>query len=244
MLTNDLQVEADRYQPRLSSDASLRIQQQVYRRMQRSMVWQRAGEIVRMGTAVAALVLLLMGSFVFGRFWIDSLSNLPEEATPGDTIIEQELPVPGPTAVPTLPPAIPNEQSVELSDPSPRNGRVNTWDSWVSVAPGQHPEQLAATIMTTALAQEKTHLNNLFIAMGAAQSPTAGMWLRLGNRCQQGLLASDFEFTRRPIVLSNIASVSILYNNYHVGEIKMRQVQGQWFATFSRVPTANPCPLR
>ena len=68
LLDDDLQAEADRYQPRLSRDASLRIQNQVYKRMQRSLVWQRTGQVVRLSTAVAALMLLLAGSFLFGRF--------------------------------------------------------------------------------------------------------------------------------------------------------------------------------
>ena len=70
LLHADLQAEADRYQPRLSPDASLRIQNKVYRRMRRSLVWRHTGQVLRFSTAVAALVLLLGGSILFGRFWL------------------------------------------------------------------------------------------------------------------------------------------------------------------------------
>jgi len=246
LLDADLQAEADRYQPRLSHDASLRIQRKVYRRMQRSLVWQRTGQVLRLGTAVAALILLLGGSFLFGRFWFPFLTA--ETNTAGETITLPGLPPPGPTAVPTAAPAIPTpkpeEAAVEpldiLADMS-HNGRVNAWDHWVSAAPGQTPEQLAATIISAALSSNEDRLTELFVGMGAAQTPTARMWLSVANRCQRTLSGDDFVFARHRIPLLTITSVSIWYDGHLVGEIKMRQVQGEWFATFTRTPIVYPC---
>ena len=235
LLDADLLHEADRYQPRLTQAASQRIQRQVYRRMRRSLVWQRTGQVVRLGTALAALLVLLAGSFVFGRFWLQSLANPPAAATTGETATVPEIPQPVPTAVPTVLPAI--ETVVE----STGNGRLNAWDTWTAAAPGQVPEQLATTIMTAALAGDGAFLNNLFVGMGAVQEPTASMWLRIGNRCPQSLNPGNFEFIRRPIPLPTVASVSIWYDNHLVGEIKMRQVAGEWFATFTWTPAVNPC---
>lgn len=237
LLDADLQAEANRYQPRLSRDASLRIQRQVYRRMQRSLVWQRTGQIVRLGTAVAALVLLLAGSFLFGRLWLPLLANSSSET--GEATSLPAAPLPQPTAIPTtLPPtAEPEKPAVDMIG----NGRSNAWDSWRSVTPGQMPEQLAATIMDAALARDEAYLTDLFVALGAAQQPTAQLWLRISNRCPQSLSAADFVFTRRAIPLPTITAVSIWYNHHEIGEIKMRQVAGDWFATFTHTPAVSPC---
>lgn len=246
LLNADLQIEADRYQPRLSRDASLRIQHKVYRRMQRSLVWQRTGQALRLATAVAALILLLGGSFLFGRFWFPFLTA--ETNTAGETTTLPDLPPPGPTAVPTTAPAIPAppSQAAEIELPAPlaepsRNGRVNAWDHWIAAAPGQSPEQLAATIVSAALDNNQTYLNELFVGMGASQQPTARMWLSVANRCQNNLSSEDFVFARHPIPLLTISAVSIWYDGHLVGEIKMRQIQGEWFATFTRTPIVYPC---
>lgn len=246
LLDADLQAEADRQQPRLSREAALRIQQQVYRRMQRSLVWQRTGQIVRLSTAVATLFLLLAGSFLFGRLWLPLLNSTAntdliaaETSTAGETVSAPPAIRPEPTAVPAVPPAIVEIQPAEAT--VRENGRLHAWDSWTSVTPGQTPEQLAATIMDAALAQNETSLNELFLGMGATQQPTAKLWLHVGSRCQAYVTADDFLFARRPIPLLTVTSVSIWYNQHMVGEIKMRQVQGNWFATFARTPSMSPC---
>ncbi len=238
LLDGDLQAEADRYQPRLSRDASLRIQNQVYRRMQRSLVWQRTGQVVRLSTAVVTLVLLLAGSFLFGRFWLPGLgAPVGDELATGESVTLPEAPLPQPTAVPTTRPTMAEPEPV-ATEP---NGRVNAWQNWNSVTPGQSPEALAATIMDTALGRDEAFLNELFVGLGAARQPTAQLWLRVGSRCQQTLTSDDFLFTRRAIPLLTVTSVSIWYDQHLVGEIKMRQVNGEWFATFTRTPSVNPC---
>lgn len=243
LLDADLQDEADRFQPRLSQAASLRVQRQLYRRMRRSLVWQRTGQVVRLGMAAATLLMLLAGSFLFGRFWLPFLTSATEDTSivAGETTTEPEAPMPEPTAVPTTPPARPEPKPATPPGESVRSGRLNASDSWVSAAPGQTPEQLAATITTAALAQESAYLGNLLIGLGAAQQPTVQTWLRLGSRCPQSEAIAHFEFTRRPISLTTMTAVDIWYNHYWVGEIKMRQVRGDWFATFTRIPAINSC---
>ncbi len=245
LLDADLQDEADRFQPRLSHDASLRVQRQLYRRMRRSLVWQRTGQVMRLGMAAAALLMLLAGSFLFGSFWLPSLAS-PTDDTPiaGETTTVPEAPTPEPTAVPTTAPASPEPKPAAPPGERARNGRFNASDSWVAAAPGQTPEQLAATIVTAALTQESAYLHNLFVGLGAARQPTVETWLRLGNRCPQSEAIAHFEFTRRPISLATMTAVDIWYYQYWVGEIKMRQVRGDWFATFTRIPAINSCLLR
>lgn len=244
LLDNDLQAEADRYQPRLSRDASLRIQNQVYKRMQRSLVWQRTGQVVRLSTAVAALILVVAGSFLFGRFWLPSLGTpvgdeltASETLATGESVTLPEAPLPQPTAVATTQPAMTEPEPVETE----RNSRTSAWQSWTSAAPGQSPEELATTIMAAALTRDEAFLNELFVGLGAAQQPTAQLWLRVGSRCAQSLTPDNFLFTRRAIPLLTVTSVSIWYDQHLVGEIKMRQVGGEWFATFTRTPSVNPC---
>ena len=246
LLDADLQAEADHYRPQLSRQASLRIQNQVYRRMQRSLVWQRTGQFLRVSTALVTLILLVGGSFLFGRFWLPYLAT--EDNIAGETSAFPELPPPGPTAVPTATPAIPTPIPVASNDevplanqPRENSPRLNAWDHWVAAAPGQTPEELAATIMTTALSQDTAYLDELFIGMGASQQPTAHMWLRLSDNCQSNIQSDDFLFVRHPIPLRTVTAVSIWYKDHLVGEIKMRQVQGEWFATFTRTPAINPC---
>ena len=154
--------------------------------------------------------------------------------------------------MPTVAPAILNTAPEEGTavEPPPifeetvRDGRVNAWDHWVSAAPGQSPEQLAATIVSAALANDELNLNTLFVGMGAGQQPTARMWLSIANRCLNNLSSSDFVYTRHPIPLPTITSISVWYNGVLVSEIKMRQIRGEWFATFTRAPALNPCLLQ
>lgn len=243
LLDAELQTEANYYQPRLSNEASLRIQNQVYRQMQRSLAWQRTGQVARLGMTFAALVVLLLGSFTFGRFWLSFLANPPGETLTGESIITEEVPQPAPTAVPTAPPLIPTPAPVERIESPSNSDRTNAWDHWEPVFVGQSPEQLAETIMHTALTEDEALLTDLFVGMGAAGSPAARLWLRLGERCIHRPAASDFDFIRLQIPLPNITTVSIWYADHMVGELKMRRIAGEWFATFTRVPAINPCLL-
>jgi hypothetical protein len=186
-------------------------------------------------------MLLLAGSFLFGRFWLPGLSAPTGDGlATGESVTLPEAPVPQPTAVPTTHPTIAEPEPVATE----QNGRASAWQNWTSVTPGQSPEQLAATITDVALARDEALLNALFVGLGSAGPPTAQLWLRVGSRCQQNLTSDDYLFTRRAIPLLTVTSVSIWYQQHLVGEIKMRQVNGEWFATFTRVPSVNPCLYR
>jgi hypothetical protein len=95
--------------------------------------------------------------------------------------------------------------------------------------------------MDAALARDEAYLTDLFVGLGAARQPTTKLWLRIGNRCSQSLTSADFVFSRRAIPLPTVTAVSIWYSDHQVGEIKMRRIEGNWFATFTRIPSVNPC---
>ncbi|VAW31930.1 hypothetical protein MNBD_CHLOROFLEXI01-3657 [hydrothermal vent metagenome] len=235
LLDADLQAEANRYQPRLSQNMSLHIQKRVYRRMQRSLMWQRTTRFVQISTAVAALVVLLAGSFLFSRFWLSFLANPPTE-TP---VAGEELNLPAvPQPVATVEVQLPN------ADLEIENGRLDLRDTQTSLTPGQTPEQLAATLVTTALAKDARSLNGLFVRTGMAQESSVRIWLLFSKRCQWSLdSATDLQFTRRQSQLSNLATILIWYDGKRVGEIKMRRFSDNWFITFTQPPAINQCLL-
>ena len=89
-LEAELRAEAGQFRPQLSTAASQRIQEQVYRRMRLSLVWQRMFQVVKTGFAVASFLIFVGVAGVLGYQWLQFIAN--PEPVPGTSFEETTLP--------------------------------------------------------------------------------------------------------------------------------------------------------
>jgi formylglycine-generating enzyme required for sulfatase activity len=123
ILESELRLQAARHNPTLSPQASVRIREQVYRRMRRGLMMQRIIKVAGVAVAVVAIALLAVGALAL---W---------QGRPPETVDEQEV-APGLTeSAPTLvPPTSAPATSVpptSVSEPTPGAG-----DTWTRPADG------------------------------------------------------------------------------------------------------------
>ena len=238
--------EAELYQTavfpthKLSKDASLRIQKNVYRKMRRVHFMRRTGQMIQTSTAIAMLVFAIFGIFSLATYWLPYLSDNNEPIIPASNTIIAEKPTVTDTAVTDEEIfTIIKEQTIE----QPLNVYRNSFtDNLVSVTPGQTPEEVTKSIINAALSKDNQQLFDLFVGTSVMQEPNTRMWKIFANRCKHTLSnAQDFEIVKAPLPFNHIATVRLYHDDRFSGEIKMRKYNGEWFATFSQTPHINEC---
>ncbi len=254
MIEADLYAEATQYQPHLSLEASQRIQEQVYRRMRLSLVWQRLFQSAKMGLAVASMAIFLVVASLFAYQWFLFLAN--PEPVPGSGVVITAVSVESePILVETavfqpeiLPTAIPEPiEPIELV-PSPIEPNLIVesdvpfyWQNLSSLTVGEAPVTIAKQIVTSALNNEQSELNGLMAAMTTVKEPNVRLWLLFNRRCYGTMAAADFEYVQASRHQLPITAVYLYHNDRYTGEIKFRRINGEWFAVFSHPPTINAC---
>ena len=224
----------------LSDDASLRIQANVYRKMRRTMFLRRTGQVVQASTAIALFAFAIVGIFALATYWLPFMSDNSEPITPASNYIVAEKGTIEDTAVTDEEiTVLINEQIVE----QPFNYYRNSFtDSLVSITPGKTPEEIAASILDSALSKDHDQLFALFAATSVMQEPNTRMWKIFASRCNATINSSrDFEIVKAPLPFEHIASVRLFYDDRFSGEIKMRKYNGEWFTTFTHTPFINQC---
>lgn len=229
LLEEALYAEAASQRPFLSRTASQRIQQNMAQRLQRALWWQRTRTLLQTGVTVA-LTLFIFG-FLLSTFWL----SLQNEVTNSSVVelAEREVEVLE-TAVPTVLP------QTLLNDPN-SHPSLTPFDSLQSATPGFTPEQLSHLIVETALQGDEEALRNYFVAMPSWRDPTITIWRHFARRCASTVQASDLEYLRISTKQMVVVSVNLIYDDAVVGEIKLRQFNGEWFAIFTRPPAVNQC---
>lgn len=253
VLEAELKAEAARHRPQLSSAASQRIQQQVYRRMRLSLVWQRMFQVVKTGFAVASFLIFVGVAGVLGYQWLQFIAN--PEPVPGTSFEETTLPEAAETAVPApalAPTPAPIEQlpflpSIELDEeekvltPNPSSVPIY-WQNIESFTPGQTPYRIARAIVESSLAGDSDELDSYFVAMGESwQEPTQRMWSLFSWRCSGDITARDFSYRPLPTGDSPVTAVYIFYNDLYTGEIKFRYIKDNWYPVYTNPPYLNMC---
>lgn len=225
--------------PTLSPEASLRIQEAVYRRMRRSLFLQRTRSLVQMTGSLAVAIVLLAGALVVGSQWLQYLAT-PEPVT-GEQFIS--APTAAASVMSQTDPASTAADTVYLQRtpipivPSPRLPAPTL----VSVTPGEQPEAIAHAIVTAAIEGDSSRLSSLFSAMRTSQAPTLRLWSRLLGRCQGKISASDLRYESLPQRSHLIARVDMYHDGRFIGELKMRRINGEWFAVFASYPALSAC---
>ncbi|MCP5098802.1 MAG: hypothetical protein GY943_24895 [Chloroflexi bacterium] len=260
-LESDLKLEASRYHPQLSPEASQRIQQQVYRRMRLSMVWQRLFQTVRAGAAVAGAGVMLIIAVFVGYQWLQFMANPVDEnaIVAGSSVVETEIetgtetetetavsiPTPVPTDVPVA-----QTQEVETQDFAslpilpPTNNISNIpiyWQDLESITPGDMPPAIAREVLDAALDDDASRLNKLLAAMSTHREPSIRLWQLFTRRCQGTVEAFDFSYRQLPTGDFPLTAVHLYYQGNYTGEIKFRRIGDDWFAVFSHPPLINEC---
>jgi hypothetical protein len=236
-LESELRVEASQYHPELSAAASQRIQQQVYRRMRFSLVWQRLFQSVKMGGALVGATAVLIIALLFGYQWLQFMANIDDsEVIPGASV---SLPVAANSPTPTL--AEPTAVPTPLRTPYTANSEHIPWENLVSVTSGETPTHIARTIIEAALANDASQLGALFAAMPIYRDPTIRLWLLFNRRCHDTVTAADFTYEQLPTGDLPITAVYLHHQNRYTGEIKFREIYGEWYAVFTHPPSINAC---
>jgi len=253
VLEAELKAEAARHRPQLSPAASQRIQQQVYRRMRLSLVWQRLFQVVKTSFAVASFLIFVGVAGVLGYQWLQFIAN--PEPVPGMSFEETGLPavvktaVPAPALAPTPAPIeqLPLLPLVELDEEAqelaPKTAGVPIyWQHIESPMPGEAPHQITRKIVETSLAGESDALVSYFVAMGNSwQEPTLRMWSLFSWRCSGDITARDFSYRQLPTKDSPMTAVYIFYNDQYTGEIKFRYIKDNWYPVYTNPPYLNMC---
>ncbi|MCA9921517.1 MAG: zf-HC2 domain-containing protein [Anaerolineales bacterium] len=263
MLEAELRAEADRYQPRLSPDASQRIQEQVYRRMRLSLVWQRMFQVVKAGFAVASFIIIVGIFGIFAYQWLQFVAN--PTPVPGATFTEEtavpiqqdspsvpevvETAVPAPEIAPTtvppeMPSVLPTLPSIAGDRPlAPLASNVpRYWQNLTSPMPGSAPQQITQAIVDAALAAETGVLSEHLVALGSSkQEPAIRLWRLFSRRCSNVITAEDFSYRQLPTGESSMTAVYIYHNDRYTGEIKFRFIDDNWYPVFSNPPYLNTC---
>jgi len=252
-LETELKAEAARYQPRLSPEASQRIQEQVYRRMRLSLVWQRMFQAVKTGFAFAAFLVFVGVAGILGYQWLQFIAN-PEpapgtsfEVTTAPAVVETAVPAPqiAPTAVPIeQPPRLPGSDSDQAAQElvPKTTGVPNYWQSIQSPMPGQAPRRITQNVVESALAGNREALISHLVAVGnSQQEPALRMWGLFSSRCDHTVTAADFTYRQLPTGDSPMTAVYIYYDDRYTGEIKFRDINENWYPVYSNPPHLNVC---
>ncbi len=224
-LEADLLASAGQNRPKLSQEASLRIQKQVYRRMRRALVVQRTVALFQMAGAVVTSILLLGGALLFGNQWVAFLSNPSAIGGEQPTTFTQSQTSSAAiaTAVPPITPA-----------PTPA-------EELISTTPGATPEEITRTFMHAALTQNSEQMAELLGVMRSNKEPTLRMWRNFGQRCGEVLTADSLQYEAIPLRPGITARVEMYQNGRFIGDIKVRLIHNDWFIFFAPIPSVNNC---
>ncbi|MBE2198019.1 MAG: hypothetical protein IAE79_05375 [Anaerolinea sp.] len=245
LLDGELRMAANRQPTSLSPEASLRIQEQVYRRMRRALWFHRARDATQLVGALAVTAVSLIFLFLFGSRWVQFV------ATP--SISEQAIAVE--TGATAVPPSIDPIESASTPLPRPTPvvekveavGEERPYPLYLArlttITPGQTPEEVAATLFAVTFAGDAARLEQLFVAMHAAHEPAMRLWLHVHKRCAAHMDASMIRYEVVPDDLQFIARVDVYQNDRYVGELKMRRLNGEWYTVFTTYPLLTGCRL-
>lgn len=215
----EITAESTHHRPTLTPEASLRIQKQLYRRMRRSLVLQRTRGIFQMAGATIIAILFFSGVLAFGNQWVQFLAK-PEgkvNSTQYSVLSEQLV--------------VNSEQGAVNSDPTHSPFTIPS-----PLLSGAPPSTVARLVLEAALTQDKETLSILFSAMHTIKDPTLNLWLRFGRRCGGSLLADSLEYKTVPHESNGIVRVELWRNGRFLGDLKLRQLNGEWYTVFAPTP--------
>lgn len=246
LLDSELQRAASQHLSPLSAEASLRIQTQVYKRMQRALFLYRTQNVVQMAGAFAVTAVSILLLFLFGSRWLQFVAapqHTNEQVTSvaavetgaaSAAVVVEDMPLPQMVAPTTVP------DQVEMLAKRPLPDYLK---ELVTITPGQSPDQVAAAIFAATFAGDQDRLQQLFTAMRTSREPTLRLWSHLYSQCVD---QPDIPSLRYHVVPHNpqlIARVDVYHNNHYVGELKMRRLNGEWYVVFTSSPAITKCRM-
>lgn len=243
LLDGELRMAANRQPASLSPEASLRIQEQVYRRMRRALWFHRARDAAQLAGALAVTAVSLIFLFLFGSRWVQFVATPPisEQAIAVETgataVPPKNDPIESaPTPLPRPTPVVEKVEVVGEERPYPLYLANLT-----TITPGQTPAEVAAALFAATFAGDREQLEQLFSAMRASREPTMRLWLHVHKRCAAHMDASMIRYEVVPDDLQFIARVDVYQNDRYVGEVKMRRLNGEWYTVFTTYPSLTGC---
>lgn len=239
-LDAELSLEALHHRPRLSPEASVRIQERVYQQMRRGLVFQRArhlGERLSERLATAAMIMVVVAmALMIGRGAPDTYLD---DGTAEVIVVPSEVEYRPPVAL-TATPLLEEVTAVVPATPQPS----------IPFAPHHTPEQLAEMVLQAALHNDGRQLQTLFSGVsGTDPQGTARVWQRL-SKCR-GLDLSELRYEIWPQA-AQVIRVDIHYDTQlsedrydpslqaalpAAAELKMRLIDGNWHIFFAPYPS-------
>lgn len=228
-LEADLLASAGNHWPKLSQEASLRIQKQVYRRMRRALVVRRTVALFQMAGAVVTSILLLGGALLFGNQWVAFLSNPSAIGGEQPTTVTQpqttHVTATATAVSPTISNAPPPQLPAELT----------------STTPGATPEEVVYAFMEATLTQKSEDMAELLGLMRSNKEPTLRMWRNFSQRCGGLFTADSLQYKAIPLQPIITARVEMYQNGRFIGDIKVRFIHNNWFIFFAPIPSISNC---
>ena len=249
-LESELVSEAALNQPKLSQDASLRIQEEVYNRMRRTLLIQRTLNVLHLSGVIVMALAVFGGILFFSNQWLQFLAN-PSIDTVGAPSVESVANPPINSQDNDLETTTVSGEATTLELPLERDGPDQMPSvagtlpapapSLISITPSMLPQAIAATIMKAASEGDIVTLDSLFVGMRASRGPTLRLWKLFTTRCQNVELFSTIRYESFPRDATLIARVDMYQGNNFIGELKMRRIDGEWFTVFASYPTLKGC---
>lgn len=221
--------------PYLTSEASLRIQERLYRRMRRALLFQRTRRATERIAAFAAVLFLVMASLVIGRPWLRFVATSQnEEVTPATVQLAADdsglakdnnstPPADSPAATPR-----PREELV-AAEPLLLDDEPETSNE--PIIAKEPAEVVARTMIEAALQGDEAQLRFLLDRVKPLRPAGLRVWQRL-EWCQGRFTADDLTL-RAVTPHPRLTSIYIYQGNEFLGDLKFYlDDQGEWYLSY------------
>jgi hypothetical protein len=217
--------------PHLSPEASAHIQERLYRRMRRALIFQRTRHMTERMVAFVAVAVLVMSALTIGRPWLTFVATSQNDTTPasltlpvadGEAVAEQVATVDASTAL--------SQPELVAAEPTPQpTRRPSSNQPVVANAPA---EALVRSLIEAGLQNDEAQLRFL---LNRSRPPFNNASVRVWQRlewCQGHLTADDLRLrvvTPQP----RLTSIYIYNGRQFLGDMKFYlDDSGDWYLSY------------
>jgi hypothetical protein len=217
--------------PHLSPEASADIQERLYRRMRRALIFQRTRHATERVVAFVAVVVLLMSALTVGRPWLRFVASSQQETTPTNPTpmapAEEEVVEEAVVTVAAATPLPRPELITAEATPEP-TGRPSSNEAVVA---NQPVESLVLHLIEAGLENDESELRVLLSRARPFSMAGLRVWQRL-EVCQGRFTADELRLrTVKP--QPRLASVYIYAGQQFLGDMKFYlDDEGNWYLSY------------
>jgi hypothetical protein len=216
--------------PHLSPEASIHIQERLYRRMRRALIFQRTRHMTERVVAFVAVAVLVMSALTIGRPWLTFVATSQNETTPASLPLPSANDEAGEEQLATVPAAtlLPRPELV-AAEPTPQPTRRP--GSNQPVVANEPAETLIYALLEAGLQNDEDQLRFLLNRSRPFNSAGLRVWQRL-EACQGRYTVDDLRLrivTPQP----RLTSVYIHAGRQFLGDMKFYlDDNGDWYLSY------------